>query len=98
MKFLGKICSSTSRLEHCLDELWGGTRNAELTVFLLIRFLMNSTGPSGEKPTKTTRRKGMGGDGVVGWGASQRAKVGDSSLSIRRGRDFTRKKQTLKTQ
>ena len=24
-KCLDKICSSTSRLEHCWDELWGGT-------------------------------------------------------------------------
>jgi len=23
--FFCQICSSTSRLEHCLDELWGGT-------------------------------------------------------------------------
>ena len=25
VNFLAKICSSTSRLEHCLDELWGRT-------------------------------------------------------------------------
>ena len=25
VKCFAKICSSTSRLEHCWDELWGGT-------------------------------------------------------------------------
>ena len=35
--FFAKICSSTSRLEHCLDELWGvataeSKRNLRLAV------------------------------------------------------------------
>ena len=40
VKFLAKICSSTSRLEHCWDELWGGT-NAVTKLSVRVRETKN---------------------------------------------------------
>ena len=40
VKWFAKICSSASRLEHCWDELWGGT-NAVTKLSFPAFFLSN---------------------------------------------------------